>query len=387
MHSALPMTRIRSISGRKIWIPALLMFGCGNSGNFYDGDGGTNPLPDGAMQIAPAGGLVLTVQSARSTTLSGILSVDVAITLANGAGAPAVSLNPVLFQMQNAAGVLVVGSSLPHGGWVNAPGCDPTLSIAGGGAYSCALTFLPAGNAPPSKIIYRTPAAIAGVGNDQRTASASLTIEPCTTCGSDCTYLDVDPNNCGQCGTAVDPSGQTSSCKGGKAVCADPSLTACSMASGEPVSCTNVNVDSGNCGQCGTRVVDGAVCENGSPVCTTVGQTPCAKGCANLQSDETSCGACGAPCGAQEFCDRSACIALASITKDGVACSDYCQSIGKQCVDGKSRADWSMDPARSPVCQTGQWPCMTSSYGTTGGYDNRCNGDNFTYATFWCACD
>ena len=106
-----------------------------------------------------------------------------------------------------------------------------------------------------------------------------------------------------------------------------------------------------------------------------------------LSTSEQSCGACGKKCGVHDFCNRSSCVGRAPITTDGITCAAYCQGIQKQCIEGKSNAEYAPGPARgAPACETINWACNASSFGTQGGYDGRC-GKIFTFATIYCGCD
>lgn len=242
---------------------------------------------------APAGGLSLTVVKAREVTRSGVTQVHVAVTLQNGAGAAPLSVNPVLFQLQDSAGVLVTGAPESEPRWVGGSACDPTVAIAGGATLTCDLQFSPQSAANPTTLLYRTANAITATGEDRRTASAPLTVEPCTTCGADCTYPDVDLRNCGACGTLA--TGAAVTCQGGRVTCAQAGLTACPPGAPAPV-CVNLATDPANCGACGHQV-DGP-CAGGVLTCAA-GQSPCpsnsARGpfCANLKTDSANCGTCG----------------------------------------------------------------------------------------------
>ena len=77
--------------------------------------------------------------------------------------------------------------------------------------------------------------------------------------------------------------------------------------------CRDTNVDSSNCGACGTVCGAGRVCSSGT--CTTscpAGLTSCGGSCVNFLTDNNNCGACGTVCGSTRTCVAGACTNYAS---------------------------------------------------------------------------
>jgi hypothetical protein len=121
-----------------------------------------------------------------------------------------------------------------------------------------------------------------------------------TLCGSTCTALARDPQNCGACGTKCK---DTEVCSMGK----------CALACGTgTLRCLNICVDAqsdpGNCGNCGVKCMQGEVCSMGkcAPSCAPA-TSPCGSACKDMQVDRTNCGACAAMCGAGEECVSGKC--------------------------------------------------------------------------------
>lgn len=118
-----------------------------------------------------------------------------------------------------------------------------------------------------------------------------------TLCGSVCTNVSYDPQNCGRCGSAC-PAGIA--CTAGACSC-PPGLTNCSG------HCTNTTFDPQNCGGCGASCAlphaSSFACVQSTCAVVTcaTGFANCdgapANGCeANLATDAKNCGACGVVC-------------------------------------------------------------------------------------------
>ncbi len=114
-----------------------------------------------------------------------------------------------------------------------------------------------------------------------------------TQCGSLCTVLQTDSQNCGSCGNAC-PTGDY--CQAG--VCTSPppkcggGMILC------PSGCTNPQTDPLNCGTCGYGCPVGDGCAAG--ICTASGGGTCSPGstlckniCTSLPTDPMNCGGCG----------------------------------------------------------------------------------------------
>jgi hypothetical protein len=156
-------------------------------------------------------------------------------------------------------------------------------------------------------------------------------------CGSSCSNLQVDQNNCGACGsvcsvtagpgTAVCAGGNCSrTCSGGLALCG--------------TGCFNLNSDINNCGSCGNVCPhvpnSAATCRSvfgGTPVCTDIcfaGFTRCSNTCSTLTNDVNNCGACGNVCAGGLQCF--------DINPDGSSEQIDCNSCsGPSCADMPTR--------------------------------------------------
>lgn len=180
-----------------------------------------------------------------------------------------------------------------------------------------------------------------------------------TVCGGSCVDTQIDPKNCGACGTAC---GEGLSCQAGQCALACAGGTSkCGDA------CVDMQVDKANCGACGTTCADGTVCSNGACKVTcdanlttcdapdggVVDGGPTGPYCANAKTDNANCGVCGKTCAAGETCVDGACSVTcgagqttckpdggapycATLTSDGAncgACGATCGA-GKVCSSG-----------------------------------------------------
>jgi hypothetical protein len=279
---------------------------------------GGPPQKPGEPPPVAAGQLALRVEQARQTMgATGPGYLDLAITLANGSGGNPVPLNPLLFQVRTSDGLYYAATVTPTT-WVDGDGCDPTVQVGSDANARCSLRFDLKSSSGPNQLRYTAPGVAVGLG-DMRTATASIAVEPCSPCGTECTYLDRDVDNCGACGQQVSNNAVTSdgrsihmACLAGVPTC-DPTmhgtggapLTYCAKGNSEnsadhPV-CSDLPSDPLNCGACGADIGNGN-CVNGKPSCTA-GETYCSmSGCVNLKMDSENCGACGATGGTDGTC-------------------------------------------------------------------------------------
>jgi hypothetical protein len=195
--------------------------------------------------------------------------------------------------------------------------------------------------------------------DSNRVSAASCSAEsPCsegTLCGTSCTTLSTDSNNCGKCGNActagqlcggglcscpaanqcggacTDVSSDAKNCGVcGHACAADESCTAgscklscCPGTSACGASCLDLRSDANNCGACGKRCTASEVCSGGACVGCPTNHAQCPQQCADLSSDPFNCGACGNACASSQSCMAGVCTSC-----DGVLCSNTCVNVG-----------------------------------------------------------
>jgi hypothetical protein len=299
--------------------------------------GGSAEGPGQDHTQAPPNQIALHVEQARqSASSSGRGDLNIAVTIANGAGGMPVPLNPLLFQVQTSDGLLYAstGGSVD---WVDGAECDPTVQVGAGSSSRCTLAFDLKSSSGPTQLRYAAPGAATGLG-DTRTATAPISLEPCSVCGTNCTYLDRDKDNCGGCGNTIPDN---TVCAKGTITCSAPGATYCP----EQIICTSLQTDSRNCGSCGSAVESGQ-CENGMPVCDpgrTLIKQPSGWLCADLTSDASNCGAPGNVCKdhvstdvKNPVCRNSKCgglIDLINPNPDPITCASKCASDGLKCDD------------------------------------------------------
>lgn len=191
-------------------------------------------------------------------------------------------------------------------------------------------------------------------------------------CSGDCTDVNIDPLNCGACGTTCDVSagemcndglccGATeSNCSGTCRNLQDDEANcgACGNACGNgescisgvcrtdctggemncgaaPGTCVDTSDDNDNCGACGTTCDTGETCTNGQCVCDT--PDTCGSTCTNVDTDPANCGACGNACAANQVCNNGVCVAT---------CTGGTQNCDGSCVNVQS------DPFNCGQCGT-----------------------------------
>ena len=135
-------------------------------------------------------------------------------------------------------------------------------------------------------------------------------------CGTQCTEIMVDVNNCGDCGNKC-KTGQV--CSGGSCGC-PPSGATC----GQGQSCCGVNgckslgSDDFNCGNCGVVCMGGSHCSGGNCLC---GGTQCGTG-------QTCCnGACASACATPDMATATPDMAAGGLCQ----CASMCP-LSKTCV-------------------------------------------------------
>jgi hypothetical protein len=133
-----------------------------------------------------------------------------------------------------------------------------------------------------------------------------------TCCGSYCADLANDVENCGRCGVRCDLTGpyEYGACVEGVCVyeCVDGALDC-----GDGM-CTYLGSDPNNCGGCGQVCAEGEVCSGGACCNPTISDCfgssdpcvfpfiMCGGGCVDPTSDPDNCGGCGVRCGETAVC-------------------------------------------------------------------------------------
>jgi hypothetical protein len=184
-------------------------------------------------------------------------------------------------------------------------------------------------------------------------------------CGGECVDLDTDPQHCGACPNACEP---TQSCVGGACACALGTIDCGGQ-------CVDVSADPFRCGGCDNVCAAQEHCRQGSCACRP-GLTDCSGACMDLQTDEGHCGACGNACnaGSEQVCVNGNCLVITCEAHDppyetcGVAemscvdpasmdyhplhcgeCDSPCE-VDELCVEGDCRPYYAATPCISCPC-------------------------------------
>jgi hypothetical protein len=132
-----------------------------------------------------------------------------------------------------------------------------------------------------------------------------------TCCGTYCADLENDFNNCGSCGFRCPTPGpyEFGECIGG--ACLYACVAGAVKCNG---ACSDLTTDPNNCGGCGQACAAGEVCAGGACCNPTIsdcfgGSDPCGfpfimcgGGCVDPTSDPDNCGGCGGRCGETAVC-------------------------------------------------------------------------------------
>lgn len=178
-------------------------------------------------------------------------------------------------------------------------------------------------------------------------------------CDFACTSIASDPQHCGGCGIACDPTEtcQESVCRCGQPACGAGDV--CCDVSGELL-CVATDGNPNHCGGCGITCDAGERCLDGACACQAAdgvfegcsNDENCCPGlgCRKLDTDELSCGACGVVCGAGELCDGGACTCGTTSSTGAPACTkdESCCGDPAQC-----------QPREDPICQCGSSVCAS----------------------------
>jgi hypothetical protein len=258
---------------------------------------------------------------------------------------------------------------------------DSTL----GYAFAPGFTFTllpPAGEAAPplvitaravgaSSMLGRTPD-LPGKFAPGAHVTVTLMDERCNgvTCAGDeacctdvCTNVLTSAGNCGACGMACAPNGD--SCQGGNCLCAGGSACSGGKSCCAGIGCINLDGDAFNCGSCGHACNPGETCTagqcgcNGGAACGTGGLCCTGSGCSSTGSCPCGAMACNAP---NTCCDATAgtCVDL---TSDNAHCGDCMNSCtgGLSCSGGACKCNGQICSGGDACCSTGCANLMSST--------------------------
>jgi hypothetical protein len=174
-------------------------------------------------------------------------------------------------------------------------------------------------------------ASLAGCG-DNNAQCPSPTLE----CGGVCVAPDVDPNNCGGCGTQ---------CTGGEICAAGQCVVACPGTQTEcGGGCFDLDASLQHCGECGNACDTGELCVNGAcELACPPGLLECNGACTDPSTDPQHCGECDAPCEGDEVCSSGSCLLAcpSALTDCNGGCFDLdssptnCGECGNACGTGE----------------------------------------------------
>lgn len=261
----------------RLLIPAsatlmLMVAACSSSSqnNTPTADAGDADAEADVDASGPGGLIALRVDQARITSDE---PLQLNLRVSNGAGAMPLELKPTLVQVYLSDGSTRAARAVASGRvWVD--GADATASVLAGQSFQWRIEV-----ATVTRSSGLVPTRVDLIADDGRTASAAVTIERCAGCGTVCTYLDRDVQNCGSCGAGADGNQPTMRCTSGALACtssAIPSL--CAQGAANKFACVNTQSSTQHCGQCGVPVPAGGSCVNGSPRCAD-GSVPQAGSC------------------------------------------------------------------------------------------------------------
>lgn len=143
-------------------------------------------------------------------------------------------------------------------------------------------------------------AALTACGGDSKKQVTCAADE--VVCGGRCSSIQIDSSNCGACGTSC---AAYQECNAGACECG-PGTVQCGAA------CADLSTDPDHCGACDVACGAGQVCaaHGGVAACAAAcpaGQVACGRSCVTLTSDRWNCGACGSRCDRGESCREGTC--------------------------------------------------------------------------------
>ena len=209
--------------------------------------------------VVVPGQVGLRTTQARMTE-SGALQLNVQV--ANGVDGVPFALTPSQLLVKTDDGLLRAAAAFSSGtAWVDGKDFPSDGRIAGGSSFQWRVqvpAVTRASGVQPLELQFTT--------SDGRKASASVSLEPCTTCGSTCTYLDRDLQNCGACNKRPDGT-QAMQCSGGAFKCDATSATLCAQGGASSFACVDTQSSTKHCGACGVAAPANGVCNAGVSGC------------------------------------------------------------------------------------------------------------------------
>ncbi|MGC9983125.1 MAG: SUMF1/EgtB/PvdO family nonheme iron enzyme [Polyangia bacterium] len=249
------------------------------------------------------------------------------------------------------------GTGAGDAGVTDAPSVQPDVPIGGMGGVL--------GTGGSTGVGSGGSSGTGGTGGATGGTGGSGMVCPSMMCGSTCSDLNTDVNNCGACGRSCqNTNAQGLSCNAG--LC---DTTNCTVGWGnctQPAApmtddgCeTYLNTNATNCGRCGNACGSGQRCSGGTCLCDG---TSCPNGCCDGQtceaySSQTSltCGTAGATCGActgGQTCQSGVCVCPLGWSLCGSTCVDE-QTDNSNC-GGCGTVCSAISPSTAAPCTAGQ---------------------------------
>ncbi len=121
-------------------------------------------------------------------------------------------------------------------------------------------------------------------------------------------------------------------------------------------SCSDLRTDVNNCGACGRKCGYGT-CQSGDCICQIAGLSWCTGACVNFQSDDTNCGGCGIRCVPGQHCSGNVCVCDKTSCPDGCCKGTTCEDFASQASAMCGTAGAACGTCTGGTCQMGQCSC------------------------------